>query len=216
MGREIKRVALDCEIPTNKEIAATLRAIALTHPVEAWGGPVEIYRAGSFVLRCRPYREAVLRMAARFDSAPNDYATRSCLKPRISTRRSYNEATFKQFIVDGELENAIAYRSIRHPVYFGKGLHDPLPIANAQEVLPGFIVGRVYHSDAWQPWHVTHLATGMTAGRHEPGNAKAEAIKAFKELPADKLQEALDFHTAKLPEPFQITARRFYGLSTED
>lgn len=101
-------------IPTQKEIAAGLRAAADNFPEETdTRGPVPVWSCGGLVVKCRPYRDALLQCAAKFEkrSPPAPFHP-----PRY--RRPHRDGLAQvaaKWAAEGDTANAEALTAVAKP-----------------------------------------------------------------------------------------------------
>ena len=184
----LRKIQKGLPMITNSEIAKMLEEEALSLPdFSAHGAEKFEKKFGSFTVRCRPTRSAVMAMAKKFQKRTR-FTTNHTLAGH-SDRRNYSSNIYDQFVRDGETHNAITYNQlIDKPVYFASRRGNPpnLLIINAKEVEEGFIVGRV----ATEVWNVYHIDTGMTCGC--ASSDRAGAVLHFEGIKKEDLIQATE------------------------
>lgn len=170
---------------SNSEIADALEEAALSIPD---GAERFEKRFGSFIVRCRPTRLAVLDMAKKFRKKLR-FTTRSVNLTSHSSVRTYSRAAYNRFVIDGETQNAINYnQASNQPVYFnaGRGNHPNLLIMNVKKVKEGFVVGFAVKGE----WNVYHIDTGLTCGC--ASSDKEGALLKFEGINEEALNQAIE------------------------
>lgn len=185
---------------SNAQISKDLNVVAAGfNDVDFLNEPVEVYRNGSFKIRCLPTKPAILKIAKKYAS-----------KRKLTTSHKPHtlaKTTVKQFVIDGEIDNALNYAKVlSETVYFCKSKTEKqLILLDCKEIEPGFVLSRVYYKDAIQPWDVVHLMSGLTCGCSSLN--KKDALFKFDSL-KDEIEKAL----LKMNDvDFQKEARIHYG-----
>jgi len=122
-------------------------------------------------------------------------ATHATKVSRPGTGRPGAQGVIDQFIIDGELDNAIEYARLRGVnVYYYAGFPDgeKLPLVKCKLIEPGYVLG-----NTGKQWTVTHLDSGYAVGH---GKNRPAALENFAEQRAHPEYEE---RLAKVAKGFQ-------------
>ena len=187
---------------TLKEIALDIEGQADNFPVEENHSSKAQFRYGSLTLRCRNSRAAVLNLAKRlrkgirsYHGTSDEYPRRSPLPADCHNGSGGLSEAFENFVSTGETENGLQLAQLSNkPVYYARLAGGVGIIQKAQEVQPGFVVGRVWANGKLEPWNVIHLGTGMTCSSE--GSTKKGSLEKFRKIPEGAIEKAIEARSA--------------------
>ena len=186
---------------TLKEIALEIEGQADNFPVEENHSSKAQFRFGSLTLRCRNSREAVLNLAKRLRKGIRNYYGTSEEYSRILLPTDCHNgsgglsAAFENFVSTSETENGLQLAKLcNKPIYYARFEGGVGILQKAQEVQPGFVVGRVWANEKLHPWNVTHLDTGLSCSSE--GSTKKGSLEKFRKIPEGNIEKAVEAHPA--------------------
>ncbi len=148
---------------------------------------------GSWQVKCRPTRTAVLALADRIaKGVPSDARPPSTPRLNTSLRQAFPQSAFDRLVADGDAQAAIELADMAGlPVYFAVTFGKPTAICSPKlQADERFVSGRLGRT-----WSVTHLGSGMSVGRsgHATRAAAEAAYTKARQLP--QFNEFLERYT---------------------